>query len=105
MGPNFIEPLKSQGIRYVEDGAIVIGVKYIAKPQTRSRSGEAYQRIITAFKENGIEMVGRGVVVQVEGHEALGPVAGSGRCRGGGATRPWLASGWRRWRAPLRRLR
>ena len=78
MGPNFIEPLKSQGIRYVEDGAIVIGVKYIAKPQTQfTIRREAYQRIITAFKENGIEMVGRGVVVRVEGQEAPGPVAGA----------------------------
>jgi small-conductance mechanosensitive channel len=78
MGPNFIEPLKSQGIRYVEDGAIVIGVKYIAKPQTQfTIRREAYQRIITAFKENGIEMVGRGVVVRVEGPEAPGPVAGA----------------------------
>jgi small-conductance mechanosensitive channel len=78
MGPNFIDPLKSQGIRYVEDGAIVIGIKYIAKPGTQfTMRREAYQRILKAFHDHGIEMVGRGVVVRVEGAEPTGPVIGA----------------------------
>ena len=78
MGPNFIDPLKSQGVRYVEDGAIVIGIKYIAKPGTQfTMRREAYQRILKAFHDHGIEMVGRGVVVRVEGAEPSGPVAGA----------------------------
>ena len=68
VGPGFIEPLKSQGIRDVEDGALVLGVKFIAKPGTQFViRREAYQRIIEAFREHGIELVGRGVVVKVEG--------------------------------------
>jgi moderate conductance mechanosensitive channel len=32
---------------------------------------EAYQRILKAFREHGIELVGRGVVVKVEGAGGL----------------------------------
>jgi moderate conductance mechanosensitive channel len=61
LAPGFIEPLKSQGIRSVEDGAIMIGIKYIAKPGTQfTIRREAYQRLIAAFREHGIELVGRG---------------------------------------------
>ena len=67
MGPGFIEPLKSQGIRNVEDGAIVIGIKYIAKPGKQFLIRKmAYEKLIAAFRENNIELVGRGVVVRVE---------------------------------------
>jgi small-conductance mechanosensitive channel len=72
IGPSFIEPLKSQGIRNVEDGALVIGVKFIAKPGEQFViRREAYQRILKAFHEHGIELVGRGVVVKVEGTAGL----------------------------------
>jgi moderate conductance mechanosensitive channel len=73
MGPSFIEPLKSQGIRNVEDGALVLGVKYIARPghQFVIRR-EAYRRILAAFREHGIELVGRGVAVSVGDAEGLG---------------------------------
>ena len=68
IGGGFIEPLKSQGIRSVEDGAMTIGIKYITKPGAQfTIRREAYQRILAAFREHGIELVGRGVVVKVEG--------------------------------------
>jgi len=74
MGPNFIQPLKSQGIRSVEDGAIVIGVKFIAKPGEQFViRREAYKKILDAFRENGIELVGRAVVVKVEGDHDVPP--------------------------------
>jgi small-conductance mechanosensitive channel len=67
LGPGFIDPLKSQGVRRVEDHAIVIGVKYIAKPGTQfTIRREAFAKILAAFQEHGIELVGRGVVVKVE---------------------------------------
>jgi len=64
----------------VEDGALTIGIKYITRPgQQFAIRREAYSRIIAAFKEHGIELVGRGVVVKVEGPNALtGAVAGAG---------------------------
>jgi small-conductance mechanosensitive channel len=71
MGPSFIEPLKSQGVRRVEDDAVIIGVKYVTKPGEQFViRREAYQRILTAFKENGIDLVGRGVVVRVDDAQA-----------------------------------
>jgi small-conductance mechanosensitive channel len=71
MGPSFIEPLKSQGVRRVEDDAVIIGVKYVTKPGEQFViRREAYQRILTAFKQNGIDLVGRGVVVRVDDAQA-----------------------------------
>jgi len=76
IGKGFIEPLKSQGIRSVEEGAIVIGVKFIATPGTQfTIRREAYRRILDAFRENGIELVGRSVVVKVESDGTVSPQA------------------------------
>jgi small-conductance mechanosensitive channel len=74
LGPKFIEPLKSQGIRSVADGAVVIGVKFIAKPNEQFViRREAYQRIINAFNANRITLVGRSVVVKVEADDRISP--------------------------------
>ena len=76
IGKGFIEPLKSQGIRSIEEGAIVIGVKFIATPGTQfTIRREAYRRILDAFREHGIELVGRAVVVKVEGDGTVSPQA------------------------------
>ncbi len=89
LGPGFIDPLKSQGIRNVEDGAMVIGIKYIAKPGTQFAIRRvAYEKLINAFRENGIELVGRGVVVRVESGdqvpaEAIGAAAAQALEKGG----------------------
>jgi moderate conductance mechanosensitive channel len=77
MGPSFIEPLKSQGVRRVEDDAVIIGVKYVTRPGEQFViRREAYQRILAAFTENGIALVGCGVVVRVDdphaGQQAIG---------------------------------
>lgn len=70
-GPNLIEPLKSQGVRRVEDDALIIGVKFTAKPDEQFViRREAYQRLIRAFNVNGIHLVGRGVVVRVDDPKA-----------------------------------
>ena len=79
MAGSFIEPLKSQGIRNVEDGALVLGVKYIAKPgQQFVIRREAYQRILAAFREHDIALVGRGVVVKVEGADGTNAKVAAG---------------------------
>lgn len=72
MGPSFIQPLKSQGVRRVEDNALIVGVKYVAKAgQQFVIRREAYHKIVNAFMANGIELIGRGVVVRVESGGAL----------------------------------
>jgi moderate conductance mechanosensitive channel len=71
MGSSFIEPLKSQGVRRVEEDAVIIGIKYVTKPGEQFViRREAYQRILRAFKANGIDLVGRGVVVRVDDAQA-----------------------------------
>jgi hypothetical protein len=77
MGPSFIEPLKSQGVRRLEDDAVIIGIKYVTKPGEQFViRREAYQRILKAFKASGTDLVGRGVVVRVDdpraGEHAVG---------------------------------
>ncbi len=63
----FLEPLKSQGVRRIEDNALILGVKFKAKPGSQfTIRKEAYQRIRDAFEENGIEFANRGVTVRVE---------------------------------------
>ena len=71
MGPSFIETLKSQGVRRVEDDAVIIGIKYVTRPGEQFViMWEAYQRILAVFTENGIDLVGRGVVVRVDDSHA-----------------------------------
>ena len=77
MGPSFIETLKSQGVRRVEDDAVIIGIKYVTRPGEQFViMWEAYQRILAVFTENGIDLVGRGVVVRLDdphaGQQAIG---------------------------------
>ena len=64
----FIVPVKSQGVRRIEDNALIIGIKYIAKPTPKiwMIRREAYQRIRDAFLQAGIRMVGREVTVHVD---------------------------------------
>ena len=78
-GGDFLEPLKSQGVRRIEDNALIVGVKFMAKPGTQFViRKEAYQRIRDAFEANGIEFANRGVTVRVEtGAGAEEAVAGA----------------------------
>jgi small-conductance mechanosensitive channel len=78
IGPNFIEGLKSQGVRSVEDNAIVVGIKYITRPGKQwTIRREAFQRLLQAFRQHGIELVGRGVVVKVEAADVPPAVVGA----------------------------
>ncbi|OYD81594.1 hypothetical protein CHT98_24995 [Azospirillum brasilense] len=77
MGPSFIEPLKSQGVRRVEDDAAIIGVKFITKPNEQFViRREAYHRLIRVFQAHGIHLVGRGVVVRVDDPNAASTAIG-----------------------------
>ncbi|HKY94345.1 MAG TPA: mechanosensitive ion channel family protein [Kiloniellales bacterium] len=65
LGPNLIEPLKSQGVRRVEEYNAVLGVKFMAKPGEQfTIRREAYHRILKAFEANGIQLASRSVRVE-----------------------------------------
>ena len=62
----FIEPLKSQGVRRMEEFNMVVGVKFMAKPGEQwVIRRDAYQKIVNAFEANGIRLAERNVKVEV----------------------------------------
>jgi small-conductance mechanosensitive channel len=64
-GPKFIEPLKSQGVYYVDDdSALVFRVKFKCKPRTQFvLRREIYHRLRDVFSEAGIRLARRKVEV------------------------------------------
>jgi len=71
-GHFMLEPLKSQGVRRMEEFNMVIGVKFTAVPGEQwTIRRDAYQQIRDAFKENGIEFAQRSVKVEVVSNRAL----------------------------------
>ncbi|RCK20797.1 mechanosensitive ion channel protein MscS [Thalassospira profundimaris] len=83
IGDSFIEPLKSQGVRRMEEFNMVIGLKYTAKPGEQFTIRKTvYQSVLAMFKENGIQMASRNVKVDVpadatpeQKHEAVAAAA------------------------------
>jgi moderate conductance mechanosensitive channel len=66
MGPNLLDPLKSQGVLKIEDSVMVIRGKFMAKPGEQFViRREIFQRVQKAFEENGIEFAKRQVAVYV----------------------------------------
>lgn len=66
IGDSFIDPLKSQGVRRMEEFNMVIGLKYTSKPGEQFTIRKTvYQRVLAMFKENGIQMASRDVKVAV----------------------------------------
>jgi small-conductance mechanosensitive channel len=71
LGKDLIEPLKSQGVYSTEDSALVVRAKFMAKPGSTvfMIRRVAYDKVIKAFKENGIKFAHRQVTVLVPGSE------------------------------------
>jgi len=63
-GEDFLQPFKSQGVKAIEDSAIIVRGKFMSKPgrQFMLRK-ELYNRVQQAFQENGIEFAHRKVTV------------------------------------------
>ncbi len=69
-GPNFLQPLKSQGVRRLEEFNMVIGVKFMCKPGEQwVLRREIYQRLLEQFDKAGLHLAKRDVVVRVS-HDA-----------------------------------
>ena len=66
MGPYILQPLKSQGVMAMEDSAMLVKAKFVAKPGEQFViRREAYQRLKKAFDEAGIHFAHRQVTVFV----------------------------------------
>ena len=80
LGPKLLEPIKSQGVREMDDSAMIMRVKYKTKPGDQfAIRKEVYHLMQEAFKEEGIEFAHRNVTVFMPpepGSEAGAPAAG-----------------------------
>jgi small-conductance mechanosensitive channel len=83
LGPKLLEPIKSQGVREMDDSAMVMRVKYKTKPGDQfSIRKEVYRLMQEAFKEAGIEFAHRNVTVYMppeSGSEANAQAGGEGQ--------------------------
>lgn len=70
LGKDFIQPVKSQGVREITNSVMTIRVKFTAQPGTHFViRREAFRRITEALKARGIEYAHRKVIVDVPGLE------------------------------------
>ena len=73
-GPDFLEPFKSQGVKAMEDSAMIVRGKFMAKPGKQfTIRKEIYNRVRQAFEENGIEFAHRRVTVELPEDVMLSP--------------------------------
>jgi small-conductance mechanosensitive channel len=77
IGPKLLSKIKSQGIREMNDSAMILRVKYKTRPGDQfAVRKELYKRIQETFKENGIEFAHRNVTVylppETPGNETAG---------------------------------
>lgn len=71
-GHSIIQPLKSQGVRRMEEFNMVVGVKFMAKPGEQwVVRRDAYQKVRDAFDANGIVFAERNVKVEVTSSQPL----------------------------------
>ena len=64
LGPKFIQPLKSQGVKLMEDSAMILGTKFMCKPREQFYLRRIiFQRIQEEFANAGIEFARRQVQV------------------------------------------
>ena len=67
-GPNFLAPLKSQGVRRVENGVLVIGTKFMCKPREQFVLRRVvYQRVRDELYKNDIALAHRRVQIELPG--------------------------------------
>jgi len=66
LGKDFLEPFKSQGVKAIEDSAMIVRGKFMSRPgrQFMLRK-ELYNRVQQAFRDNGIEFAHRKVTVEL----------------------------------------
>jgi small-conductance mechanosensitive channel/phosphatidylglycerophosphate synthase len=81
LGPELLQPLKSQGVMATEDSALLVRAKFMARPGAAPYviRREAYQRILKAFAAEGVHFAHRQVTVFTAGEEGTSPPAAPGR--------------------------
>ncbi len=73
MGPNLLEKIKSQGVKELDDSAMIMRVKFKTIPGEQFViRREVYRMIQESFRENGIEFAHRNVTVYMPPEEESG---------------------------------
>lgn len=68
-GSKFLQPVKSQGVRRMEDTAMIIGVKYMTHPMEQFVMRRVvFQSIQQAFAEKGIEFARPRIILEPSEH-------------------------------------
>lgn len=64
LGKELLQPVKLQGVQEIQDNALVIRIKFTARPNKPTWvQREALKRIIFAFRENGIKFAANAVTI------------------------------------------
>jgi len=66
LGPDFLQPFKSQGVVKMDDSAFIVSGKFMAKPNKQWGIRKAvYQKVQEAFHDAGIKFAPKRVIVDV----------------------------------------
>jgi len=66
LGPNFLQPFKSQGVVKMDDSAFIVSGKFMTKPNKQWGVRKAvYEKVQQAFKEYGIKFAPKRVIVDM----------------------------------------
>jgi small-conductance mechanosensitive channel len=78
LGPDLIAPLKMQGIQDITDSAVVVRLKFTAKPKNPSLlQRDALKRVYRALQEVGVSLASNAVTVRSPTHPAMAGAAAS----------------------------
>jgi len=70
IGDKFMQPLKSQGVKQMDDSAMIVRVKFMTKPGDQFDVRKVvYHRIQELFEANGIHFAHREVTVRIAGDD------------------------------------
>jgi small-conductance mechanosensitive channel len=83
LGKELLQPLKLQGVADIADNALVVRMKFTARPTKPSWvQREALKRVYKVFGEKGIEFASSTITVQSAGGGALPPDAAGAAAAG-----------------------
>ncbi len=78
LGAGFLEPFKSQGVKSMQDSAMIVGAKFKTKPGAQFMiRKELYNRVQKAFSEAGIKFAHRRVAIDLP--EGIDPESNHGK--------------------------
>jgi len=93
-GPQFLQPLKSQGVHRMDDDAFIVRVKFMARPGEQFvLRREVYRRIQELFGRNGIHFAPRRVIVDAAAHPETAAVAAAAAAAAGSSPRASSGAG------------